>query len=185
MCGIVGLLILDRDLEPQLGELLAAMLVQMTERGPDSAGVAVYSDGLPEAAPSTRAAPTTDVDWASLAAAVGATPTTYGRAAVLTGAAGLRHELEARGVRVVSSGRDLEVFKGVGLPVDITKRLRPAGPPADISASATPAWRRSRRSRWTARTRSRPTTTSASFTTVPSRTTSRYGVTSSVRASAS
>ena len=46
MCGIVGLLILDRDLEPELGRLLTAMLVQMTERGPDSAGVAVYSDGL-------------------------------------------------------------------------------------------------------------------------------------------
>ena len=38
MCGIVGLLILDRDLEPQLGELLAAMLVQMTERGPGLGG---------------------------------------------------------------------------------------------------------------------------------------------------
>ena len=48
MCGIVGLLILDRDLEPQLGQLLTAMLVQMTERGPDSAGVAVYADGLPD-----------------------------------------------------------------------------------------------------------------------------------------
>jgi glutamate synthase domain-containing protein 1 len=35
MCGIVGLLILDRDLERELGRLLTAMLVQMTERGPD------------------------------------------------------------------------------------------------------------------------------------------------------
>ena len=121
MCGIVGLLILDRDLEPQLGELLAAMLVQMTERGPDSAGVAVYSDGLPEDRSKYSCRTDEDVDWASLAAEVGATPTTYGRAAVLTGPADLRHELEARGVRVISSGRDLEVFKGVGLPVDITK----------------------------------------------------------------
>ena len=43
-----------------------------------------------------------------------------GRAAVLIGPAGHREELEARGLTVVSSGRDLEVFKGVGLPVDIS-----------------------------------------------------------------
>jgi len=128
MCGIVGVLLLDRDLEPQLGRLLTAMLVQMTERGPDSAGVAVYADGLPEACRkySCRAdgpdgeKAGADVDWPAMAAEIGADATTFGRAAVLTGPAGHREELEARGLTVVSSGRDLEVFKGVGLPVDIS-----------------------------------------------------------------
>ena len=63
-----------------------------------------------------------DVDWDELAAAVGATATAYyGRSAALTGPTGLRGDLESRGVQVVSSGRDLAVFKGVGLPVDISK----------------------------------------------------------------
>lgn len=44
MCGIVGLHLRDAALYPQLGELLSGMLVQMCERGPDSAGVAVYGD---------------------------------------------------------------------------------------------------------------------------------------------
>ena len=44
MCGIVGLFCKSPELEPRLGELLSAMLVQMDERGPDSAGVAVYRD---------------------------------------------------------------------------------------------------------------------------------------------
>ena len=45
MCGIVGLHLRDPGLYPRLGVLMAAMLIQMTERGPDSAGVAVYRDG--------------------------------------------------------------------------------------------------------------------------------------------
>src|SRR5579863_2935091 len=42
MCGIVGLYIKDRALEPELGGLLARMLGTMCDRGPDSAGFAVY-----------------------------------------------------------------------------------------------------------------------------------------------
>src|SRR4051812_317558 len=45
MCGIVGLFLKDPALEPQLGALLAEMLGVMTDRGPDSAGFAVYGGG--------------------------------------------------------------------------------------------------------------------------------------------
>src|SRR5919204_2782824 len=48
MCGIVGLFCKSPELEPRLGEYLSAMLVQMDDRGPDSAGVAVYRDAAPE-----------------------------------------------------------------------------------------------------------------------------------------
>src|SRR4051812_9104223 len=48
MCGIVGLFCKSSELEPRLGEHLAAMLVQMGDRGPDSAGIAVYRDPAPE-----------------------------------------------------------------------------------------------------------------------------------------
>jgi glutamate synthase domain-containing protein 1 len=44
MCGIVGLHLRDPGLYPQLGRLLEAMLAEMAERGPDSAGVAIYGD---------------------------------------------------------------------------------------------------------------------------------------------
>ena len=43
MCGIVGLFLKDRALEPQLGAMLTDMLITMTDRGPDSAGIAIYS----------------------------------------------------------------------------------------------------------------------------------------------
>ena len=42
MCGIVGLFLKDKSLEADLGCMLSEMLVTMTDRGPDSAGIAVY-----------------------------------------------------------------------------------------------------------------------------------------------
>ena len=42
MCGIVGLFLKDDSLSPQLGGMLSEMLVTMTDRGPDSAGIALY-----------------------------------------------------------------------------------------------------------------------------------------------
>ena len=43
MCGIVGLFLKDKALEPQLGSMLADMLAMMGDRGPDSAGFAIYN----------------------------------------------------------------------------------------------------------------------------------------------
>ena len=48
MCGIVGLFASRAEIEASLGAHLAAMLVQMSDRGPDSAGVAVYRDPAPD-----------------------------------------------------------------------------------------------------------------------------------------
>ena len=44
MCGIVGLFSKSPAIENHLGELVSRMLIEMTERGPDSTGIAVYRD---------------------------------------------------------------------------------------------------------------------------------------------
>ena len=44
MCGIVGLFIKNPEIEKNLGKYLSKMLIEMTERGPDSTGVAIYRD---------------------------------------------------------------------------------------------------------------------------------------------
>ncbi len=44
MCGIVGLLLKNPALRPRLGELMVPMMIGMTERGPDSAGLAVFTE---------------------------------------------------------------------------------------------------------------------------------------------
>ena len=42
MCGIVGLYLKKSEMQIQLGKLFKPMLVEMSSRGPDSAGVAIY-----------------------------------------------------------------------------------------------------------------------------------------------
>src|SRR5258708_40167718 len=42
MCGIAGLFLKDSAMERDIGALLSGMLVSLTDRGPDSAGFAIY-----------------------------------------------------------------------------------------------------------------------------------------------
>ena len=42
MCGIVGLLVKNQKMRANIGELMLPMLIGMTERGPDSAGLAIF-----------------------------------------------------------------------------------------------------------------------------------------------
>jgi len=44
MCGIVGLLVKRPELREKLGALMVPMLIGMTERGPDSSGMAVFTE---------------------------------------------------------------------------------------------------------------------------------------------
>src|SRR5882757_6297493 len=63
MCGIAGLFLKDRSLEGELGALLAGMLSPLSDRGPDSAGFAVYGHESAGAIKFTlRAPPGFDVD---------------------------------------------------------------------------------------------------------------------------
>jgi glutamate synthase domain-containing protein 1 len=119
MCGIVGLFCKAPELEPRLGEYLSAMLVQMDERGPDSAGVAVYRDPAPSGwSKLTLYSADPSMDWSSLGLDV--TSTRARHAVVL--AEGDADEVEARvraqhpDVRVMSAGRVVEIYKEVGRP---------------------------------------------------------------------
>src|SRR5690242_21947415 len=67
MCGIAGLYTKSATLREQLGALLARMLEQLSDRGPDSAGVACYRDPAPEAwAKVSLHSPGSDPGWERL-----------------------------------------------------------------------------------------------------------------------
>ena len=131
MCGIVGLYLKNRALEPELGRLFTPMLIEMTNRGPDSAGVAIYRDPVAKDEVKLTLAHADDAfDWAGLAKDLSArhgksTARVIGNHCVLTTKA---KEADARawlaankpGVRVVGAGRKIEIFKEVGLPKDVT-----------------------------------------------------------------
>ena len=134
MCGIVGLFLKDKALEPQLGAMLAAMLGVMCDRGPDSAGFAVYGAGAAGRVKLTlRAAD--GAAFETLAAALGDDVALTVRAthAVLSIPAGREAEVRAvlariaPDVAVVGAGARMELYKEVGLPSAVAARFGLAG----------------------------------------------------------
>jgi methylamine---glutamate N-methyltransferase subunit A len=133
MCGIVGLHLKNPDLEDRLGALLAPMLDCMGSRGPDSAGIALYRDDLPDGVCRYSLRADAGIDWDAVAAEVGeriggeATVEAQGVSAVLRAAGtpdGVLDALEAgyAEVTVVGFGAAIEVFKDVGAPREIAER---------------------------------------------------------------
>lgn len=127
MCGIVGLHLKDPSLESQLGTLAADMLEAMTDRGPDSSGIALYEDGPAGEMKYSLRAPGPNYDWDSLATSLDAHLQLRGPDAVLSTRApaaefiGKLHDVAPR-VTLVSWGESLEVFKDVGSPRQICDR---------------------------------------------------------------
>lgn len=135
MCGIVGLFLKDPKLEPKLGEMLTDMLITMTDRGPDSAGIAIY--GRPEKgkAKLTVQSANPDADFATLAEDLGRAV-----AGKVTGVVkdthmvlelpedrldAARHALRSLrpAAKVMSAGEGIEIYKEVGLPKDVAARF--------------------------------------------------------------
>jgi len=135
MCGIVGLFIKDKALEPELGTLTAAMLSTMCERGPDSAGFAIYGASEPGVAKITLQSADPDRAFANLAdrlgAALGCQVALARRSthAVLTlpaaKVAAARAWLKASdaSIRVMGAGEAIEIYKEVGYPTDVAQRF--------------------------------------------------------------
>ncbi len=132
MCGIVGLFLKDVTLEPELGALLAGMLGTMCDRGPDSAGFAVYRGATPGTIKLTIRAPQ-DFDVAAAvhrlkASGIAVSHAVHGTHFVLT--VPVAQEAAARAgiaavpeLTLVGSGRRMEIFKEVGRPDIVAKRF--------------------------------------------------------------
>ena len=69
MCGIVGLYLKNPDIRNRLGAYFSPMLEQMTDRGPDSAGVAIYRGAVAGEAKVTLYDPDSHFDWDGVAVA--------------------------------------------------------------------------------------------------------------------
>ncbi|WP_018697654.1 class II glutamine amidotransferase [Amorphus coralli] len=138
MCGIVGLYLKNPSLRPELGALFAPMLTEMSDRGPDSAGIAVYRDAEAAEPKVVVFHPDEAFDWdtvaSGLAARVGDAVSIEPVAnhAIVSGGASalaLRDAIfEAYpDVRVMSVGTALEIYKDVGLPKDVLARFQVGG----------------------------------------------------------
>lgn len=137
MCGIVGLFLKNPKLEPQLGSLLSNMLETMTDRGPDSAGFAVYGSDASGVKLTLRGP-----DQAALRKAVSGLEEVFKRTfekterdthTVLSVPAEREEQIRSwlnantSGIDIVSSGRRMEIYKEVGLPASVAERFNLAG----------------------------------------------------------
>ncbi len=139
MCGIVGLYLKNPQLEAQLGKLFEPMLEAMTDRGPDSAGFAIYGDEVADGWVKLTLQSTTDgFDFHALMSALegqlGCSLDWFqnATAAVLkvnTAEASARAALAelAPELRIMSAGQSIEILKGMGLPREISQRFGLAG----------------------------------------------------------
>ena len=133
MCGVVGLLIRNPALEPALGVLLEPMIGALSDRGPDSSGIAVYSDRPDPGHPEWRISLGSDaeMDWTPLCAelvercGVSARPLprgalVEGRQASVDGVSDIVRRSWPE-VRVVATGGSVQVVKDIGRP-EVTGR---------------------------------------------------------------
>lgn len=133
MCGIVGLFLKNPRLQPQLGALTAQMLKTMTERGPDSAGFAVYGGAQHGQSKITvrglEESQRKDFEAGVLAVSQKATFVFRDDHAIITCSDEAEPAVRAfvedfgHGVVFVSSGDSIELYKGVGLPEDVAARF--------------------------------------------------------------
>ena len=134
MCGIVGLFLKDPKLEPALGSLMAGMLGVLCDRGPDSAGFAVFGPGAAGMVKLTIRGPG-GTDFAivarRLSEALGIAIPAIGRHThgVLTLPASREAEVRAALTRlapdiaVVGAGQRMELYKEVGRPDLVATRF--------------------------------------------------------------
>ncbi|MGX1306106.1 glutamate synthase domain-containing protein 1 [Amorphus suaedae] len=134
MCGIVGLYLKNPGLRSELGTLFSPMLTEMSDRGPDSAGIAVYREGGAGEAKVVAYHPDPEFGWDDIASGLAAkvdgpvSVEPVANHAILSGGASamaLRDALFATypDVRVMSAGTSLEIYKDVGLPKDVLARF--------------------------------------------------------------
>src|SRR6185436_3928380 len=143
MCGIAGLFSKSTDIEEELGAHLSAMLSQLADRGPDSAGVALYRDPAPAGACkvslfSPESAPAWHEIAGELAEAFGGEAGPEVRAShalfvVPAGPAEVQRWLAGRHpeLRVMSVGERIEIYKEAVDPRDFVERFALA----DVAAS--------------------------------------------------
>jgi methylamine---glutamate N-methyltransferase subunit A len=136
MCGIAGLFAKSDRIAGELGAHLERMLVQLNDRGPDSAGVAFYRNPVPSGGSKLSLQhPAEGYAWDALARdaadALGADVDSEQRAnhcvVRLDVAADVAEAWVASAhpeVRVMSAGTVIEIYKEVGLPRAFAERFR-------------------------------------------------------------
>ncbi len=136
MCGIVGLFLKDKALETKLGSMLSDMLVTMTDRGPDSAGIAIYARENIGESKLTVQSEGGKLNYEALQKNLSKVLSTkiqieqndtHSVIHVDTAYVKKLREIITKdysNLRVMSEGQKIEIYKEVGLPRDVSTRFK-------------------------------------------------------------
>ena len=135
MCGIVGLFAKKENISSSLGLHLSKMLESMSDRGPDSAGLAIYGKPIAKKAKIMVQSQSPLNDFKALKKflsskrAISYSLTTQSTHAVI------KLDIKNKNMvidlinktfpdlRILSIGKKMEIYKEVGRPVDVVKRF--------------------------------------------------------------
>ena len=135
MCGIVGLFAKNAELQSQLGMHLERMLVTMSDRGPDSAGLAIYGTTAAGKTKLTVQSSLPDSEFPQLQTVLEAqfpqatdvqTIETHAVVSVDTDAIDRVVEViqkEFPRLRIMGRGEAMAIFKEVGSPSEVARRF--------------------------------------------------------------
>jgi glutamate synthase domain-containing protein 1 len=135
MCGIVGLYVKNPKLKSKLGRIFKPMIIEMTNRGPDSAGVAIYRNPVKKNETKFSLAHNDPAfDWKKIdvglerALKCDCKISKIGNHCILVTNAkekGVTDWLRKHfpDVRVVGSGHTIEIFKETGLPANVYEKF--------------------------------------------------------------
>ena len=135
MCGIVGLFAKKENISSSLGLHLSKMLESMSDRGPDSAGLAIYGKPIAKKAKIMVQSQSPLSDFKALKKflsskrAISYSLTTQSTHAVI------KLDIKNKNLvidlinktfpelRILSIGKKMEIYKEVGRPIDVVKRF--------------------------------------------------------------
>ncbi len=135
MCGIVGLYLKNSNLEPQLGEFVADMLEEMGDRGPDSAGLAIYRDPVDDAGSKVSLfSPNPKENWQFRIEQISSrfecdfSLSVHASHAIISGAVRVEEvgqwiQEQWPDLRVMSIGTTIEIYKEKGHPNKVVERF--------------------------------------------------------------
>jgi glutamate synthase domain-containing protein 1 len=136
MCGIVGLLVKKPEKRKHLGELMLPMFQCMADRGPDSAGLAVYGPKVREGLRKFNLfVPDRKFNWTALLESFRGQTGSGGEISFIENHAILTSPIEPAQMKawlaecdptphLLSVGRSIDIYKDEGHPCNIAERYR-------------------------------------------------------------
>ena len=135
MCGIVGLFAKKEIISSNLGLHLSKMLESMSDRGPDSAGLAIYGKSNAKKTKIMVQSQSPEADFQKLKKFLSSKKSLRFDLTILSTHAVIRLDVKNKdlvadliaitfpNLRILSVGKKMEIYKEVGKPIEVVKRF--------------------------------------------------------------